>query len=81
VLRRGSITFAPLEGEVIRFERALDDDTVTILVNLGDDAAPWPADLSDTELLVSSDPARRSIGDRLAIAEAVALRHLEPATR
>ncbi len=64
---------------MIRFERTLDDDRMTVLVNLGDDPAPWPADLADTGVLVSSDTARRAIGDQLAPAEAVVLRHIEPA--
>jgi alpha-glucosidase len=80
VLRRGSIEFAPLDGDVIRFERTLGDDGVTVLVNLSDDPAPWPADLVQADLLVSSDAARRAIGDQLAPSEAVILRRITAGT-
>ena len=79
VLRRGSFEFAPLANGVIRFDRALDDDRITVLVNVGDTDAPWPEDLADAELVLSSDTARASAGDPLAPAEAVVLqRHIEP---
>jgi alpha-glucosidase len=63
VLRRGSIEFAPLDGDVVRYERRLGDDRVVVLVNLGDEAVGWPADLVDARVLVSSDPTRTAVGD------------------
>jgi alpha-glucosidase len=74
VLRRGSIEFAPLEAEVIRYERVLDDERIVVLVGVGDAAAPWPDDLVDAEVLISSDPTRTQTGEPLAPAEAVVLR-------
>jgi len=71
VLRRGSIDFAERVGEVMRFERRLGDECVTVLVNLGDDAVPWPADLADVTVMLSTDPTRRTPGGELAGAEAV----------
>ena len=79
VLRRGSIEFAPLDddgdadGDVIRFERRLADERVVVLVNVSDIASPWPTDLSDAVVLLSTDRHRRASGAELAPDEAVIL--------
>ena len=79
VLRRGSIEFAPLDddgdadGDVIRFERRLADERVVVLVNVSDTASPWPTDLSDAVVLLSTDRHRRASGAELAPDEAVIL--------
>jgi hypothetical protein len=86
VLRRGSIEFAPLdddgqaagvegvEGDVIRFERRLADERVVVLVNVGDRSVPWPTDLADAAVLLSTDRKRRVSGGALGPDEAVVLR-------
>jgi len=82
VLRRGSIEFAPLhddddadgDGDVIRFERRLADERVVVLVNVSDAAAPWPTDLADAAVLLSTAPDRRASGAELAPDEAVILK-------
>ncbi len=74
VLRRGEMTIAPVADGVFRFERSLDDDRMTVLVNFGDTEAGWPAQLADAEVLISSDPARTGAREPLAPAEAVILR-------
>jgi alpha-glucosidase len=71
-LRQGSMTIVPAEPGVLRFERRLADDHVTVVVNFGDDTN-WPSDLTAVDVVVSSDPARRAVGGRLAAAEAVVL--------
>jgi alpha-glucosidase len=88
VLRRGAIEFAPLDrgedaggedaggegdGDVIRFERRLDDERVVVLVNVSDAAMPWPTDLADAPVLLSTDRSRRASGGELAPDEAVVL--------
>ena len=70
VLRRGSIEFAPADGEVIRFDRVLDDARLTVLVNLGDAAVPWPDDLGTAAVVLSTNPDRTRAGGQLASDEA-----------
>ncbi len=74
VLRRGEMTIAPGASGVFRFERSLDGDRITVLVNFGDVEVGWPTELTDAEVLVSSDPARTGAREPLAPAEAVMLR-------
>jgi alpha-glucosidase len=74
VLRRGSIEFAPVDGDVIRFERRLADERIVVLVHVGDAAAAWPSDLDDAHLLFSTDRSRSSPGGELEPDEAVVLR-------
>jgi alpha-glucosidase len=79
VLRRGEIEFAPIDGDVIRFDRVLGDDRLTVLVNVGDVAAVWPADLGDTVVVLSTNPQRTTPGGELTTGEAVILqRHIVP---
>jgi alpha-glucosidase len=78
VLRRGSIEFAPLDGEVIRFERRLADERIVVLVNVGDGAHRWPSDLAEMTVLLSTNPERRGEGSELAPNEAVVLTRHEP---
>ena len=73
VLRRGSIEFAPADGAVIRFDRVLDDARLTVLVNLGDAAVPWPDDLGAAVVVLSTNPDRIRAGGELAPDEAVVL--------
>ena len=73
VLRRGTIEFAPLAGEVIRFERRLGAERIVVLVNLGGDVT-WPTDLADATVLLSTHVDRSSPGPDLAADEAVVLR-------
>ena len=78
-LRRGSMELAPLDGAVIRYTRTLGADRVDVAVNTGDAATPWPDGL-DGELLISTDPARTSVGGDLAACEAVVVRPARPRT-
>jgi alpha-glucosidase len=73
VLRRGSIEFAPADGEVIRFDRVLDDARLTVLVNLGDAAVLWPDDLGTAAVVLSTNPDRTRAGGELAPDEATVL--------
>jgi glycosidase len=73
VLRRGSIEFAPVQGDVIRYERRLGDRRVVVLVNLGDLAVAWPADVTDATVLLSTDRTRTGPGGELGADEAVVL--------
>ena len=73
VLRRGSVQFAPAEGDVIRFERALDDARTTVLVNLGETPVAWPDDLAEAAVVLSTNPDRTRAGGELAPAEASVL--------
>ena len=58
VLRRGAIEFAPADGAVIRFDRVLGDDRITVLVNVGDSSVQWPADLGGADVVLSTNPER-----------------------
>jgi alpha-glucosidase len=73
VLRRGSIEFGAADGEVVRFDRVLDDTRLTVLVNLGDAAVPWPDDLSAATVVLSTHPDRTRAGGELAPDEATVL--------
>jgi alpha-glucosidase len=73
VLRRGDIQFADADGSVIRYERRLDGDRIVVLVSLDDQAVPWPADLADATLLLSTDHDRTAPGGELGPDEAVVL--------
>jgi alpha-glucosidase len=71
VLRRGSIEFAPVDGDVIRYERRLGDQRVVVLVNVGDRAVAWPVDVTDATVLLSTDRIRTGPGGELGADEAV----------
>ena len=73
VLRRGSIEFAPCEGDVIRYERRFADERVVVLVNLGAAAVAWPLDGADATVLLSTDLTRTGPGGDLGADEAVVL--------
>jgi len=73
VLRSGDMVISPSDGGLFRFRRTLADDTVTVLVNLGDADIDWPDDLADAALVVGSDPRRTVAGGSLGAAEAVIL--------
>ena len=74
VLRRGSVEFAPAEGDVIRFDRTLGDARMTVLVNLGDTPVAWPDDLAEAAVVLSTNPDRTRTGGELAPDEATVLR-------
>jgi len=59
VLRRGDISFVPVDGEVIRFERQLDADRMVVLVNFGETPIRWPDDLDASSVLHSSFASAR----------------------
>ena len=73
VLRSGDMVIWPSDGGLFRFSRTLADETVIVLVNLGDTAIPWPDDVPGAVVLVASDPQRTVAGDALGAAEAVVL--------
>ena len=70
-LRRGSMEMAAVDDDVLRFERVLGNERLVILVNFGDRQAPWPGELADGQLLVSTDPERVGVGSHVGPAEAV----------
>jgi len=73
VLRRGAIEFTETDGEMIRFERRLDDERVVVLVNLVDGPLLWPADLADGTVLLSTNPQRTDVGGELGPDEATVI--------
>ncbi len=73
-LRSGAMEMAPLDGGVIRYDRTLDDDRWTVLVNAGVDVAPWPVDLDRAVVVESSVDSTRRPGGTLDPLEAVVLR-------
>jgi alpha-glucosidase len=72
-LRRGEMAIVPSPDGVFRFDRSHDTDRVTVVANLGDVAAPWPDDLREHDLVLSSEPSRTEPGGELGPAEAVVL--------
>jgi alpha-glucosidase len=78
VLRIGSMEVAPLLAPVMRFDRTHGVDRLTVLVNFADRPAPWPDDLVDADVLLSTSTERHSAGTDLGPDEAVVVR---PATR
>lgn len=72
-LRSGSMRLFDLDDDVIRYERSTGDDVWTVLVNAGDSAVAWPADLDVAEVVVSTGSG--SDTGRLDALEAVVLHH------
>ncbi len=75
-LRRGAMMLAPLDGDVLRFERVDAEERIVVLVNFGDAVIECPADLSNdehTESLVAAGDAWRP-GDDLSAQQAVIVR-------
>jgi alpha-glucosidase len=74
-LRRGEMTLAPLDGDVVRYARHAGDEIVDVAVNLADRPAPWPAGM-DGQLLLSTRADRSERSGELLGCEAVVVRHL-----
>jgi alpha-glucosidase len=73
-LRIGSMDVSPLVGQVMRYDRTSGDDRLTVLVNFSDQLAPWPKDLAEAEVLLSTSTLRESAGTNLGPDEAVVVR-------
>ena len=71
VLRRGDMVIEQRPGGVLRYERSLDGETLTVLVNLSESPAALPPDLIDGEFVLSSSIARSDLAAPLAVNEAV----------
>jgi oligo-1,6-glucosidase/alpha-glucosidase len=72
-LRSGELTLAPLERDIIRYERRDGDDRWTVLVNTSGEDRPWPSGLDSVDVVASSvgsppDAVLRSL-------EAIVLHH------
>jgi alpha-glucosidase len=72
-LRRGAMSEVRRDGDVVAFDRSLDGEVVTVIANLGDDAAVAPPETLDGEVLVSTH-AEPLAGGRLAGCEATVVR-------
>jgi len=55
VLRRGTMEIADADGDLLRFDRRLGDEVITVLVNFGERQMSWPSDLSGARVLLSTD--------------------------
>ena len=73
VLRRGDMELVDVDGAVMRFDRRLDDEVITVLVNFSDETLPWPADLSGVTVLLSTTGDRQAKAMVLGPNEAVVL--------
>jgi alpha-glucosidase len=73
VLRRGDMEMVDVDGAVMRFDRRLDDETITVLVNFSDETLPWPGDLSGVTVLLSTAGDRQTDPMALGPNEAVVL--------
>ena len=75
VLRRGRMDIEPIDDATIRFDRRLDDEVVTTLVNVTSAPVAWPADLGggDVAVLRSTSPTRTGPSSQLGADEAVVL--------
>lgn len=69
-LRRGAMDLAPLAGGLLRYERTLDGEHLTVLVNLGGAATDWPADVDRGGVVLSTMGA---VVDALRADEAVVI--------
>jgi alpha-glucosidase len=58
-LREGTMTLAPLDGELLRLERVHADERIVVLVNFGARPVARPADLADHQVMLSTDDASR----------------------
>ncbi|MEM9514693.1 MAG: alpha-amylase family glycosyl hydrolase [Actinomycetota bacterium] len=74
-LRSGALSLAPLDGELLRYDRVAGDERVTVLINCGEQPVPWPADLDSCTLFVSTIDDARVVGQPLDPLEAVVLRY------
>jgi alpha-glucosidase len=71
-LRSGVMDLGPADGSVLRFDRRSEAETLTVLVNLSDQPAPWPSDLAGSVVLLSSS-GRQDVEIDLGPDEAVVL--------
>jgi alpha-glucosidase len=71
VLRRGAMEIADADGDLLRFDRRLGDDVITVLVNVGDQRVSWPSDLSGATVLLSTGsddrPDRTALGANASV--------------
>jgi alpha-glucosidase len=72
-LRSGVMDLSPVDGPVLRFDRRSAAETLTVLVNLSDQPAPWPSDLAGSAMLLSTS-GRRDVDADLGPDQAVVLR-------
>jgi len=71
-LRSGAMALAPLDGGLLRYERTMDDERLTVLINLGAADVDWPADVGREGVVLSTmGPA----ADSVRADEAVVVRH------
>jgi alpha-glucosidase len=73
VLRRGEVEFVESDGDVIRFERSLGGERIVVLVNFADRPAPWPVDLAESVVVLSTSRERTVAGGELGPDEATVL--------
>ncbi|MEM8619388.1 MAG: alpha-amylase family glycosyl hydrolase [Actinomycetota bacterium] len=73
VLRSGALELAPLDGELLRYDRLSDGRRVTVVVNCGTSTAPWPEDLLTASVLAASSERTVVDGAPLDPVEAVVL--------
>jgi alpha-glucosidase len=71
-LRSGLMELAPADGSLLRFDRRSGGETLTVLVNFADEAVPWPSDLADSAVLLSTS-GRQDVDADLGPDEAVVL--------
>ena len=60
-LKKGKLRFLYAIGELLAYERTCADETVTVIINRGDDAAEIPFETAGVDLLTGAD-ARQMIG-------------------
>ena len=53
-LRSGALDLAPLDGDLLRYDRVSGDQRITVVVNCGTAATPWPDDLLTASVLAAS---------------------------
>jgi hypothetical protein len=59
------------DSGVLRFDRRLDDEVITVIVNFSDKTLPWPTDLTDVTVLVSNAAGNKGNAMALGPNEAV----------
>ena len=76
VLRRGDMEIIDADGAMMRFDRRLDDEVITVLVNFSAETSAWPADLAGAAVLLSTDHDREANAMVVGPDEAVVLQFL-----
>ena len=72
-IHRGDMVIEQRSDGVLRYDRSVDGETITVLVNFSESPVTLPGDLGDVDIVLSSTPDRSGADAPLAADEALVL--------